>query len=67
MFKIKLEKNCVDPYGVVIVDVENLERVLGCKMGILPIIYLGLPLGAPFKSTQVWKRQYLSKGGHLLQ
>ena len=46
-------------------------------MGSLSFTYLGLPLGAPFKSVTVWdgvkerfrrrlamwKRQYLSKGG----
>ena len=52
---------------------------LGCKVGGLPSCYLGLPLGAPFKSVAVWdgveerfqkrlamwKRQYISKGGRL--
>ncbi|RVW36721.1 putative mitochondrial protein [Vitis vinifera] len=47
------------------------------RVGSLPSTYLGLPLGAPFKSVSVWdgveeqfrkrlamwKRQYLSKGG----
>ena len=53
--------------------------MLGCRVGKLPISYLGLPLGASFKSSWVWdaveerfkkrltmwKRQYLSKGGRL--
>ena len=60
--------------------VENLEGlafVLGCKVGALPIAYLGLPLGAPFNSLAIWcgveerfhkrltmwKRQYICKGG----
>ena len=28
--------------------------ILGCKVGLLPSKYLGLPLGATFKSTIVW-------------
>ncbi|RVX03926.1 hypothetical protein CK203_021738 [Vitis vinifera] len=61
------------------IPMETLETVLGCKIGSLPTSYLGLPLGAPYKSTRVWdavekrfrkrlslwKRQYLSKGDHL--
>ena len=53
--------------------------MLECREGKLPISYLGLPLGASFKSSWVWdaveerfkkrltmwKRQYLSKGGRL--
>ena len=53
--------------------------MLGCRVGKLPISYLGLPLGASFKSSwawdvveerfkkrlTMWKRQYLSKGGRL--
>ncbi|RVW63345.1 hypothetical protein CK203_058268 [Vitis vinifera] len=50
-----------------------------CKVGALPSVYLGLPLGANHKTTAMWdgvevrmrrrlalwKRQYLSKGGGL--
>ena len=28
--------------------------MIGCKVGILLSIYLGLPLGAPFKSVATW-------------
>lgn len=62
--------------------VENLEELafeFGCKVGTLPLSYLGLPLGAPFKYVAVWdgieerfhkklvmwKKQYLSKGGRI--
>ena len=58
------------------INLEEFAEVLGCKMGSLPSTYLGLPLGAPYKSSKVWegveerfkkrlvlwKRQYLSKG-----
>ena len=61
---------------------ENLDDLLvelGCKVGSLSFSYLGLPLGAPFKSTaawdgvkerfhkrlSMWKRQYISKEGRI--
>ena len=76
--KINLHKSELIPMGVV-PNFEDLARVLGCKVGSLPSCYLGLPLGAAFKSSRVWdvveerfqkrlalwKRQYLSKGGRL--
>ncbi|GMP71230.1 hypothetical protein CsSME_00029724 [Camellia sinensis var. sinensis] len=60
-------------------NVPMLAVVLGCKVTMLPVSYLGLPLGASFKETKVWdgvvdrvqrrlarwKRQYLSKGGRI--
>ena len=33
---------------------ENLSSVLGCRIGKLPTSYLGLPLGALFKSSRAW-------------
>ena len=76
--KINLHKSKLIPVGVV-PNFEDLVRVLGRKVGSLPFCYLGLPLGAAFKSSWVWdvveerfqkrlalwKRQYLSKGGRL--
>ncbi|KAL6312823.1 hypothetical protein AAG906_024678 [Vitis piasezkii] len=55
------------------------KRVGTCKVGSLPSTYLGMSLGAPFKSVAVWdgveerfckrlamwKRQYISKGGRI--
>ena len=52
---------------------------LGCRMGSLPTVYLGLPLGAHHKAISMWdgveermrrilalwKRQYISKGGRI--
>ena len=54
-----------------------LARILYCKVGRLPMSYLGMPLGAHFKDASIWnpilervekklaswKRLYLSKGG----
>ena len=36
------------------IPMETLVSVLGCKIGSLPTSYLGIPLGAPYKSTRVW-------------
>lgn len=38
-------------------DVQNIGALatdLGCKVGFLPISYLGLPLGVSYKSKEVW-------------
>ena len=74
--KINLEKSELIPLGRV-ENVEMLAAELGCKVGRLPSTYLGLPLGARYKSVRVWdgveerfrkrsalwKSQYISKGG----
>lgn len=58
-------------------NVEDLVAEIGCKVGSLLFTYLGMPLGALFKSVVVWdgieerfykrlamwKRQYISKAG----
>ena len=60
-------------------SIEMLADILGCKASTLPMKYLGSPLGANFKSKDIWslivekmecrlsgwKRVYLSKGGCL--
>ncbi len=67
---------------VLVGDVRNgsqLADILCCNIGSLPMMYLGLPLGASFKASMVWKpvlekvekrlagwkKLYLSKGGRL--
>ena len=35
-------------------DMEDLAVEIGCKVGTLPSTYLGLPLGASFKSETTW-------------
>ena len=56
-----------------------LADILGCEVGSIPIPYLGMPLGASYKSISIWnpvlekieqrlarwKKLYLSKGGQL--
>jgi hypothetical protein len=60
-------------------NVSQLTDILCCRVGVLPMSYLGMPLGASFKAAAVWnpilekikrrlagwKRLYLSKSGRL--
>jgi hypothetical protein len=76
--RINLGKSELVPVGAV-ADIEELAGLLGCKTSALPMKYLGLLLGAQFKSKGIWdpivekmerrlagwKRMYLSKGGRL--
>ena len=51
--KINLEKSELIPVG----RVENMDELaweFGCSLGSLLTTYLGMPLGAPFKSVTVW-------------
>jgi hypothetical protein len=36
-------------------QMEWLDRILGCGVAILPMKYLGIPLGASYKSTHIWE------------
>ena len=74
MLRINLEKSKLIPVGRV-ENIDDLPMEFGSRVGNLPSTYLGLPLGAPFKSVTVWdgveerfhrrlamwKRQYISK------
>ena len=76
--KVNIGKSVIVPVGVV-GSLDTLAGVLGCSVGRLPMIYLGMPLGAHFKDPSIWnpiiekmekklfgwKRLYLSKGGRL--
>jgi len=73
--KINLSKSKIVLVGDV-GDMEELASILGCGKASLPINYLGLPLGAKYKDSNIWtkiiekmenrlagwKRLYLSKG-----
>jgi hypothetical protein len=62
-------------------DIEELANILGCSIVVLPIKYLGLPLGASYMDKAMWTgvivqlecrlpewiRLYLSKGGRLIK
>ncbi|RVW34020.1 hypothetical protein CK203_091994 [Vitis vinifera] len=59
--------------------IEEMAVELGCRVGKLPSVYLGLPLGVPNKAAYgwdgveekmrrrlaLWKSQYISKGGRI--
>uniref|UniRef100_A0A2N9H7P6 Reverse transcriptase domain-containing protein n=1 Tax=Fagus sylvatica TaxID=28930 RepID=A0A2N9H7P6_FAGSY len=51
--KINLSKFEIVPVGDV-PHIEELVQLLGCKQSVLPMQYLGLPLGATFKETAIW-------------
>jgi hypothetical protein len=73
-----LEKSEIVPVGTVH-GINELAQVIGGRITTLPMKYLGLPLGARYKSKEIWnpilekmerrlaewKRLYLSKGGRL--
>ncbi|XP_050280616.1 uncharacterized protein LOC126721610 [Quercus robur] len=60
-------------------NLDALAHILCCKVGCLPMSYLGMPLGAHYKNSSIWnpiieriekklaswKQLYLSKGGRL--
>lgn len=35
-------------------NLEELANLMGCSIGSLPTTYLGLPLGAKYKATEIW-------------
>ncbi|RVX09520.1 putative mitochondrial protein [Vitis vinifera] len=66
--KINLYKSKLILVGEVL-NVEEFASLLGCKVGKLPSTYLGLPLGAPFKSPSMespWRRFVVGKFGEEL-
>ena len=76
--KVNVAKSEMVPIGEVN-NVQALAEILGCRVGALPMTYLGMPLGAPHKSPSIWnpilekferklagwKKLYLSKDGRL--
>ena len=73
---VNVAKSEMVPIGEVN-NVHALAETLGCRVGALPMTYLGMPLGASNKSPSIWnpilekiewkfagwKKLYLSKGG----
>ena len=76
--KVNVGKSEIIPVGEV-GNIDDLASILNCRVGSLPMKYLGMPLGTPFKTASIWnpilekmekklsgwKRLYLSKGGRL--
>ena len=48
--RINLAKSVLIPIG----EVDELEVELQCRLGALPTVYLGLPLGAHHKASSTW-------------
>ena len=77
--KVHVGKSEIVPVGEVN-NLDTLANILQCRVGSLPMKYLGMPLGTSFKKTSIWnpilekmekklsgwKRLYLSKGGRLM-
>lgn len=76
--KVNLGKSEMIPIRAVD-DIGALAQILGCRVVLLPTVYLGLPLGSSFKSKSPWdsvverfqrrlaswKHQFIPKGGRL--
>ena len=76
--RVNVGKSEIVPVGEV-GNLSTLTHVLCCKMGSLPMKYLGIPLGAHYKAPLIWntilekgerrlsgwKSLYQSKGGRL--
>ena len=74
--KVNAGKSEIVPIGKV-GNIDASATILRCKVGSLPMKYLGMPLGTPYKTTSIWnpilermekkligwKRLYLLKGG----
>jgi len=77
-FSINLGKSKIVMVGE-IQNIQGLANDCGCRITSLPMKYLGLPLGVPFKAKSIWdpisermqrrlvgrKRIYLTKEGGL--
>ena len=76
--KVNVGKSEIVPIREV-TNIHNLANILQCRVGSLPMIYLGMPLGTSYKTASIWnpilewmkkklsgwKQLYLSKGGRL--
>uniref|UniRef100_A0A2N9EW14 Reverse transcriptase domain-containing protein n=1 Tax=Fagus sylvatica TaxID=28930 RepID=A0A2N9EW14_FAGSY len=73
---VNMGKSELVPVGTVL-NLHHLAAILCCLIGALPLLYLGMTLGASFKASLIWnpilekierrlvgwKKLYLSKGG----
>ena len=76
--KVNVGKSEIVPVGEVR-NIQSLANILQCRVGSLPMTYLGMPLGTLYKTVSIWnpilqrvekklsgwKRLYLSMGGRL--
>jgi len=50
--KVNVGKSEIVPIGEVS-NIQTLANILQCRMGSLPMIYLGMPLGTSYKTTSI--------------
>ena len=50
---VNMGKSELVPVGTVL-HLHHLADILCCRTGALPLLYLGLPLGASFKASSIW-------------
>ena len=76
--KVNVGKSKIVPIGEVC-NIQSLANIFQCRVGSLPMILLGMPLGTLYKTISIWnpilermekkllgwKRLYLSKGDKL--
>ena len=51
--KVNVEKSEIIPIGEVS-NIQTLANILQCRVGNLPMIYLGMPLGTLYKTASIW-------------
>ena len=51
--KVSVGKSEIGPIGEVC-NIQSLANILQCKVGSLPMIYLGMPLGTMYKTASIW-------------
>ncbi|WMV54059.1 hypothetical protein MTR67_047444 [Solanum verrucosum] len=51
--KVNWRKSNIFPIKEV-TNVQSMASVLGCEVGMLPTVYLGMPLGRKYKEVEIW-------------
>ena len=51
--KVNVGKSEIVPIGEVS-NIQTLANILQCRVGNLPMIYLGMPLGTLYKIASIW-------------
>lgn len=52
--KINLHKSAMVILGAGDDNVDSLKDILRCRLSLLPVTYLGVPLGAKHKDSKIW-------------
>ena len=51
--KVNVRKSEIVPIGEVS-NIQTLANILQCRVGSLPMLYLGMPLGFLYKTASIW-------------